>query len=227
MRKAAILIAILVLGTAAVGSQELPEKKFYLKIQFNNNSTAEVLNSSITESGKTSSFYSLTENYTLEITDKENNTLFEGEIPITFDAIIRGQGIQERKKIVKPLWTPYRPDAYYLKIKKDGELIKNEPLARKICEENSECTEFCSGKEVSLSCTCGDGICQEGLNERQFCSQDCESPGQNEESPGNTSTPNGEEIVNESYGIYILVGIAVLAILILLFMASGKVKIEG
>ncbi|MFB6174641.1 MAG: hypothetical protein ABEJ87_01550 [Candidatus Nanohalobium sp.] len=231
MKKLGILTLIFLLSatlTAAIS----PVKMFKIEASFTEKGKASIEDINITKTRRTSSsLYETNNNFSLRLKSKKE-TVKEGPIPLSFSSPIDTFNSTERRarkeNATKIFFFRYRKSIERIQILNNGEVVASRRFTDALCKNNNVCTSYCEGKEVDVDCTCGDNICQKDLNEKELCSQDCSySDSKNESSDNRSVNPGTKEVVDQSYSIYILGLIAVVAIIILIFFLSGKVKIEG
>ena len=225
-RKIMILIAILTLLAGAASA----EKKFMVEATFYSNNTAEIENLEILEASRTTAFRHVGENFTIEAYSGENTLEISGEVPLSFVNHIRTSegGYREvEEEIDKNLFLNYQKNITQIKIMHKNQEKTSYNLIDNLCSNfDNTCTAYCDGKGVDVDCTCGDDICQESTNEKELCPEDCSQPQDTRPEPNNTEDQT-KEVVDSSYSNYLLIGIIVAAVLIGLFLLSGKVKIEA
>lgn len=178
-----------------------------------------------------------TGNYSLELKDKNNDTVYSYKFDPEFQTSghtvgsgrrlnATGSEVQRRRM---GFWLPYNRSATKIVGKYSGEIITSVSLTEELCQINDgKCSSYCDGKRVDVDCTCGDDICQESTNERELCAQDCSTPENDQEFQQNTSSEDQvKEVVDSSYSNYLLIAVVIVAVLLGLFLLSGRVKIEA
>lgn len=228
MKKAIIAtIAIILLSGAATA-----EQKFLVDATFYNNTSAEINNVRILDADRTTSLRKVKSNFTIEAADKSGKVLKKGFVPLSFQTNVRtrqGGYVIEKDEVEKRIFLKYNRNVTSIQIKQNGEQKATYDLIKQLCSNyDGECSSYCSGKEVDVDCTCGDGICQQSTNETELCPQDCSSPKNTGSEQKNSSSENQvKEVVDRSYSTYILIAVIIAAVLIGLFLLSGRVKIEA
>lgn len=141
---------------------------------------------------------------------------------------------REIEKVIDMVRIPARNDSIELAFYRNGERkleINTSNLTSSLCVRDGVCKSFCRGKEADVDCTCGDDICQESLNEEEFCPEDCRAPSNEDENPQQTPPESGDaerqEVIDRDITTYILLGILIVAIGIGILLFSGKIEIEA
>lgn len=179
--------------------------------------------------------------HTLKLLNKNKSVINTYRLRISYLRL--GKNVEKVNSTRVFFRLPYNPKAEFLEISKEENFNTLINIPSNVCKAGSDkCTEYCEGREMVLSCTCGDDICQEDLNEDELCPQDCETPSQpnqqdqegdneaNQEDQSdtvNTSQEQPVEVVDSGTNTGILVLIGILFILVALVLASGKVSIEA
>jgi hypothetical protein len=232
MKKALTIILILVLATSAVSGATFG-KSFKIDLTVESDGDMEIHNFSITRAERSPQ---QTGNHSLEFQDKQNNTVysynFDPEFQTSGHTVGSGDQLNgtdsEAQKRRMGFWLPYNKTATKIVGKYDGEVVSEISITQKLCQNSDNtCSSYCSGKGIDVDCTCGDDVCQESTNEQELCPQDCSTPKNNPGNQENSSEDQTREVVDSSYSNYILIAVIVAAVLVGLFLVSGKVKIEA
>jgi hypothetical protein len=245
MKKTAILIC-LVMVTSFVSSQGLEgaeREKFAVNVTFYSESKPEINGISRIETERVTAFGE-EGSHQIKTLDKQNETIMQGHVNIAFRTP-KGFGSSEyitTNFTSRQLFIDFHEEATKLEIS-GPEGSSQKSIVNSLCNLGDSCTDYCRQNDGDvLSCTCGDGICQEDLNEDELCPQDCETPSQpnqqdqeedneaNQEDQSdtvNTSQEQSVEVVDSGTNTGILVLIGVLFILVALVLVSGKVSIEA
>lgn len=219
-------IAFLVTLTALMISTVTAAEVFETSFEYHKNGTAE-LNSIEIKEGEPSRFYG-TGNQTEYILTGKNKAIWHEKVKykwIETTAHVAGEFTDEMNVTVR---APYNYSAEKLQIEREGEKVLEVNLTENLCEFDDKCPSFCSGKQVDLDCTCGDGICQKDLNEREFCQRDCQAQEQESKNTGNRSSrEEPDQVSSPGITVYIIGGILLIVIAFIALIMSGKVEIEG
>ncbi|MFB6180832.1 MAG: hypothetical protein ABEJ93_03055 [Candidatus Nanohalobium sp.] len=218
-----ISLTLIALLNTASSSQQV----FDLEITLHKNNTAK-LNEVTIEEGEPTQYYGNPGNYSFYIEGPDSTKLWQQKRKIHWFIMTNPPTPTETLPI--HLKIPYRRKASIFKITNNGNTILRANITKKICTSyDNKCSSYCKGRNLDVDCTCGDNICQEGLNERELCPSDCGVENNTKTSENNTREPEDgrAEIVDTSYNIAILAVIIIAAIAGLLFYLSGKVKIEA
>jgi hypothetical protein len=232
VRKTAALTAALLLLTGLSMAQNFEnseEQKISANITFQNDSSAKITDIGRIETERLTAF-SKEGTHQIRVKDEEGETVFEGYLNIVFRTPkgFGKPGYETTSHLTRRLFIPLKMDATRLKV--DGPYGTTEAsILDSLCTLRGECTDYCqenSGKV--LSCTCGDNICQQSTNETELCPQDCSIPQNNGNDGQNNSTDEQvKEVVDSDYSTFLLIAVIVIAVLIALFLLSGRVKIEA
>jgi hypothetical protein len=231
MKKTIGLAAALLLLSGLSAAQNLEqteEEKIAVNITFHNNSSAEIKDIGRIETERLTAFSDEGTHQIRAVTETEEK-VFEGYLNIVFRTP-KGfgmQGYETTSNITRRVFLPFKMNATSLQV--DGPFGTTETdIVDSLCDLRGECTEYCSQNNGGvLSCTCGDGICQESTNETELCPQDCTTPQNDPETGNNSSGDQVKEVVDSSYSSYILIVVIAVAVIFVLFLLSGRVKIEA
>jgi hypothetical protein len=192
------------------------------------------------DSENSMSYYQAGEPYEVSL-GNEKGDIWRKSIPISFNVIYqeRRNGSygsdtvnEKQERLLMPLYL----NATHMKFYYSENMIKKVSIPERICKSQQSCSRYCSGKEANLGCTCGDNVCQEDLNERELCPQDCSQSSdttkdvdeQDQSDSGNLSEGVDQpEVVDSGTNTGILVIIGILALIGAVILASSKVKIEA
>jgi hypothetical protein len=200
------------------------EQVFKVELTVNKNDTAKLGNITVQE-GTERTYHGNKGSYHYYLTDKEGEKLWQEKRTMNWYLFTNPPRPIKSKKVI--LEIPYEEEALTLKLQKNQRILLNTSLTNRLCSNfDNTCISYCDGKGVDVDCTCGDDICQESTNERELCSQDCSQP-QDTRAETNITEDQTKEVVDSSYSNYLLIAIIVAAVLIGLFLLSGKVKIEA
>lgn len=232
MRKALALTLVLILMTGIVSGATFGDS-FQVDLTVKNNGDIEIDSFSITRAERSPE---QTGNYSLTFEDSQNNTVysykFSPEFTTSGHTVGSGDQLNQTGSTVRErkmsFWLPYNKTSTEILGKYGKEVVSEVSITEKLCQNfDNKCSSYCKGKGIDVDCTCGDNICQKSTNEQELCPKDCSDP---EKSRPENQTPKQEqtkEIVDSSYSNYILMTVILAAVLIGLFMLSGKVKIEA
>lgn len=219
-----LIILTLLLGTVSA------EEKFLVDATFYNDNSAEINSVKIIDASRTTSLRHVTENFTIQGVNKENQSLKQGSVPLSFINYVRtteGGYEEEKERITKRIFLEYNRNITKIKILHEGTEKAEYNLITNLCSNfDNTCISYCDSKGVDVDCTCGDDICQKPTNEKELCPEDCSIP-QDSESVENSTENQTKEVVDSNYSNYILIAIIVAAVVVGLFFLSGKVKIEA
>lgn len=213
------LAIILVLGlTGLANGQVVDTQKFLAEATFyENGSTPELENLSIVSTDTATSYYQTSEGYKIALLN-EKEVLWEENISIGF----RGPYFVPKSKSIA-LYMPYYEKADRIQIKKGRKVVLNYSIVNNLCSLNGKCTDYCSRNNAKvLSCTCGDGVCQD-FESQELCSEDCGE----EVEEGGTAVEGGEgsESFMDGEGVamkfvYVLIGLLVLGLVWIVFRSD-------
>ena len=212
--KILILFTVIALLTGAVSA----EKKFMIDSTFYNNTSAEINSVEILEATRTTALRHVEENFTIKALNNQNQSEIKGDIPLSFTSHIRTRegGFEiEEKKIEKTIFLKYQKNITKISIFHENETKAAFDLPANICSsQDGKCSSYCDGRGI-------DSDCSE--------SEDLETPEtpDTSEDEGNRTETQTQEVVDSDYSNYILIGIVVAALILGLFIISGKIKIEG
>ncbi|AOV94773.1 hypothetical protein AQV86_02500 [Nanohaloarchaea archaeon SG9] len=224
--KILILITALALLTGAASA----EKKFLVDATFYDNESAKINNVKILDATRTTALRHVGANFSIKALSTDKKTEIDGKVPISFTNHVRtseGGYETEKEEIQKNLFLEYQKNITEIKIFYEDEEKASYNLKDNLCcDFDNTCTSYCDGKEVDVDCTCGDEICQKSTNEQELCPEDCSQPESSENTESSTEDQT-KEVVDSDYSNYLLIAIVIAAVLIGLFLLSGKVKIEA
>lgn len=228
MQKTMIISALLVLLAGGAAA----EKKFMVDSTFYNNTSAEINDVKILNAQRTTPLREVGSNFTIEALQNDSNISINGPVPLSFITNVRttkGGYTVQKSKVNKMIYLEYSRNITKIQLTINGEVKASFDLIKNFCSSfDDQCISYCNGKGVDVDCTCGDNICQESTNEEELCPQDCTTrENDTETEKNNTQDGQVKEVVDSSYSTYILIIIAAIAVLLAIFLLSGKVKIEA
>lgn len=221
LKRALVLIVFLIIAFGTVASAD---NKFVLDVTFHNNTTTQINDVSVVDVPRTTSFYHVDENVSLDARDGSGNYLYTEPIGLSFSNYIRTQdgGIEvESETVQKDLYIPYNRSIEQFDIRFNDTVTASVSLPTRLCINDGTCTAYCDGRGIDVDCTCGDSTCQDHESD-ELCPQDCD-PSFNEDNetgqgddPGETGTTpvdpglGGDESESRSPLGYIFLGLVVL-----------------
>ena len=220
---------MLVLALPLVSTQDV----FYVQMDLHKNDTGSLDKVRIID-GEAQEYYGEEGPYGFVVEDQSGREIWSQSREISWVILTNPPTATETLPL--SLRIPYNKSASSLIVEKNGNSILSFDIAERICELNDDCNSYCKGKEMVLACTCGDNVCQEDLNERELCPQDCsqssdtttEADEQDQSDSGNVSEGVDQaEVVDSGTNTGILVIIGILALIGAVILASSKVKIEA
>lgn len=236
MKKTTILIC-LAMVTGFVSGQSLEEaerEKFAVNVTFYSDSEPEINGISRIETERVTPLGE-EGSHQIETLNNQNRTIMQGYVNIVFRTP-EGFGSSEYEtanSISRQLFIEFHEEATKLEIS-GPEGSSQKSIVDIICNLKDSCTDYCRQNDGNvLSCTCGDGVCQERTQERELCPQDCTNPSnvgeQENQSPAENlnQTSGSTEIIDSGYNTGLMILIGVLALLAAVLLASSKVRIEA
>lgn len=224
MKKNTGKITVIILATTALITAVGAEQVFHVELTVNKNDTATLENITV-QDGTERNYYGNNGSYSYSITDKDGEKLWQEKRTMNWYLFTNPPRPIKSKDVI--LEIPYHKEALNLILRKNQRTLVNTTLTNRLCTNfDDTCTPYCNGKGVDVDCTCGDDICQESTNEQELCPEDCSQPQDTRPEPNNTEDKT-KEVVDSSYSNYLLIAILVAAVVIGLFLLSGKVKIEA
>lgn len=239
------LLLMILAGAALSGnvtSVEETTTRFYLELNFtqaNDTVGAAVDQVEIRSATTTSSLYELSEDVEVEVLAQNTTVLFSAPVPVSFVEYTNtypSSATEDAAFTQSTLYLPYQPNAAAIQFTHDNRIISKVNLTRRICVPDGTCSEYCSGREADIDCTCGDGICQSSTNEKELCLQDCretastennsESSSESQEIDGSAESSAGSQADegegSDNFLIYGLIGF----LAFLLILIARKVRVE-
>lgn len=214
-----ILLLILITGLASSQNFEKSEKeKLAVNVTFYNDSEPEINGVSNIETERVTAF-SEEGTHQIKTINEQSETVFEGSVNLAFRSP-KGFGSSEYEttdSISRQLFIDFQREATEIKVEGPrGEDSKD--LVESICDLQGECTEYCRENDAEvLSCTCGDGVCQEELGEQEFCREDCLE----------TRETGGEEKATEGFrSPWLYIGVF-LALVLAALIVYSSVEVES
>jgi hypothetical protein len=234
-----LVLALIIMVSLSAGALS-PTKTFGIEASFTQSGEASIQNLSLVETRRTpSSLYDTGNDFSLKL-QGENGTIKQGPIPVSFSSPIGTFNSTDKRaykeNVTVLLRFQYNRNVETAQIFSKGKLIASKSFSSEICDSKEGCRDFCKGKEANLGCTCGDNVCQEDLNERELCPQDCSQSSdtttdvdeQEQSDGGNFSeSVDQNEVVDSGTNTGILVAVGILALIGAVILASSKVKIEA
>jgi hypothetical protein len=234
-----LVLALIMMVSLSAGALS-PTKTFGIEASFTQSGEASIQNLSLVETRRTpSSLYDTGNDFSLKLQGK-NGTIKQGPIPVSFSSPIGTFNSTDKRaykdNVTVLLHFQYNENVETAKIFRKGKLIDSKSFSSEICDSKDSCRAFCKGKEANLGCTCGDNVCQEDLNERELCPQDCSQQSEtttdvderDQSDSGNVSEGvDQNEVVDRGTNTGILVIIGILALIGAVILASSKVKIKA